>query len=105
MNAISNHVPHAEPLRNGEGPANWVAGWNMPGYLPEMEPAFFENFDDAKRFVLNALGDAEEDAAIDDEDLAETISALRQDLNLKNDEFSKQCDGLAYWVEECNAAR
>jgi hypothetical protein len=33
----------------------YVAMWNMPGCLPEMEPGKFDTFDDAKDFVLEEL--------------------------------------------------
>ena len=104
---LSNRVPCREPLNEGEGPANFVAGWNTPGYLPEMEPAFFRYFDDAKRFILNALGEFEDELGVHGlDDLADTISGQRQDINLESADFSVEVDdgttlNCAYWVEAC----
>lgn len=92
-------VPHNPPLADGQGPCNFVAGWNLPGYLPEMEPAFFSEFDDAKRFILNELGDLADDVGIDDDDKASEIDALREELNLESGPFCASVEGLAYWVE------
>ena len=96
----SIRVPHREPMTEGEGPCNWVAMWNMPGYLPEMEPAFFEHFDDAKRYILNELGEIEDDeATAGNDDIADEISGIRQDINLESDEFSVVVGNYAYSVE------
>lgn len=31
--------------------AGYVAGWNMPGYLPETDPETFETFEDAVAYI------------------------------------------------------
>ena len=91
-------APHKPPLGRNEGPANFVAGWNMPGYLPETQPEFFEDFDDAKRYVLNVM--EEHSDQLWDEDLAEDLEAIRQDVNLESSAFTTdECAGLVYWVE------
>ena len=33
----------------------FVAGWNMPGYLPEMEPAVFDHLGDAIAFLIDEI--------------------------------------------------
>lgn len=38
-------------MSQGDG---WVAGWNMPGYLPEMEPAIFDTEEEAFNFIAEA---------------------------------------------------
>ncbi len=35
--------------------AGFVAGWNMPGTLPEAEPGEFATFDQAREFLINEL--------------------------------------------------
>ena len=32
----------------------WIAGWNMPGYLPEMEPQIFDTEEEAFDFIVDA---------------------------------------------------
>lgn len=39
----------------GEKVEQWVAGYNMAGYMPDNEPAVFESFDDAKSYILETL--------------------------------------------------
>ena len=33
----------------------YVAGWNIPGYQPEMEPVQFDDETDAKAFLTNEI--------------------------------------------------
>jgi hypothetical protein len=33
----------------------FVAGWNMPGYLPDTEPFTFDSFEEAKADVIEEL--------------------------------------------------
>jgi hypothetical protein len=32
----------------------YIAGWNMPGYLPEMEPTIFDTEQEAFEFIKDA---------------------------------------------------
>jgi len=47
----------------GEKVEQWVAGYNMPGYMPDNEPAVFESFDDAKSYILETLENYIDDVA------------------------------------------
>lgn len=40
----------------------WVAGWNMPGYMPDSKPAEFDNFEDARDYIVDEI-DEEADSA------------------------------------------
>lgn len=33
----------------------YIAGWNMPGYLPEIEPVEFDSFKEAKKYIVEEL--------------------------------------------------
>jgi len=33
----------------------YIAGWNMPGYMPDSEPAQFDDADDAREYILDEL--------------------------------------------------
>lgn len=33
----------------------WLAGWNMPGYLPESDPALFDDWQDAHGYIYDAI--------------------------------------------------
>lgn len=52
---------------------HWHAGWNLPGCLPEMEPATFDTEDEAEEFISDEQGFAEE----------------------------MQLEGYVYWIEPC----
>lgn len=76
----------------------YSAGWNAPGCEPDNEPAMFLDADDAKRYLLDHIANAADDA--DSEEAAETLTAFAEDVNLENDEFSAECLGLVYWVSK-----
>lgn len=80
----------------------YVAMWNQPGCLPEMEPATFDTFDEAKRFVIDGIKDSEDIAAFaEDECTAESLCHLAEDVNLESGPFEVlAADGLVYIVEE-----
>lgn len=74
----------------------WVAGYNMPGYLPEMEPAAFTDFEDAKHYMLeemdrtgdswfsvaDSLRETQPEEAQTYLDEADELSEAMEDLNL-----------------------
>jgi hypothetical protein len=53
----------------------WIAGWNLPGCLPEMEVAQFENEDDAWNFIEEEMD--------------------------KYSDSNQDPDPYVYWVERC----
>ena len=74
----------------------YVAGYNLPGYMPDADPCVFETQDEAKHYILSALKWAEETAETERE--AETICAFAEDVSLQRGEFSAQCGAWVYWV-------
>ena len=47
----------------------FTAGWNMPGYLPETNPAYFETFGEAKWYLVDIMESFDDsDAMISNED-------------------------------------
>jgi hypothetical protein len=80
----------------------YVAGWNMPGYLPEMEPAEFDSFEEAKAFIVDEL---EDQANGHDEGDEEGDAYEREVRFLQRDgidgPFStpEMPDGYTYWVD------
>jgi len=82
----------------------YIAGWNMPGYLTESEPAEFDSLEDARAYLINELQFVEDQAAEHcDEDRAETASHAMQDVNLMGAGDSVECLGLVYWIAEGDA--
>lgn len=39
----------------------WMAGWNMPGYLPETDPVEFDTWEDARSYIAETLEHWEDD--------------------------------------------
>lgn len=76
----------------------YVAGYNMAGYMPDSEPAEFDSFDDAKRYVIDVLKTFEDEAYV--EAHAEDYCAAAEDANLENRPFSYMVRGWAFWVTE-----
>lgn len=95
---IRDVIARVEELREQRTP-RFVAGWNMPGYMPDSEPAEFDSADGAKRYIIDAIKRAEDET--DSEALAESLAGFAEDVNLESDEFSTRGpDGLVYWVTE-----
>lgn len=79
----------------------YIAGWNMPGCLPEMEPAEFKTFEEAKQYVVDEL-EACLDACDDesDPDLIDEWATEEASARLETGPFETfPCpDGYVYWV-------
>lgn len=83
----------------------YVAGWNMPGCLPEMDPAVFETEDEATRYLTYEIDRFwDEDFYYVDAESRETIDArwlsIHASLQYETAPYSVQNgDGsLAFWV-------
>ncbi len=74
----------------------FVAGWNMPGYMPDCEPVEFDDADDARQYIIDAIKLAEDQA--ETEEQAEELAAFAEEVNLQRGEFSAQCQGFVYFV-------
>lgn len=80
----------------------WTAGHNMPGYLPETEPAAFRTRLDALEYMVSELrrvadmGDDDADGAA----LEEAADALAgRDADVDGEWWWMQPDGrIAYWI-------
>lgn len=69
----------------------YVAGWNAPGYVPDMDTREFERFDDAREFLISELSDLD--------DSARAIELIR--IYDEPGYFEVMGpDGFIYWVDE-----
>lgn len=75
----------------------WVAGYNMPGCLPEMEPFATAVHEDAKRFLIDELLRHADSEAVE-EDEAITLTHSAEDLNLVNGAWDDTIGNTAYWL-------
>jgi hypothetical protein len=65
-----------------------LAGWNMPGYMPDNEPADFETFEGARNYIAEELENVIESlytGVLGDKtaDEAEREAALTEEASLK----------------------
>lgn len=79
----------------------YSAGTNMPGYMPDSDPAMFLDFDDAKQYIIDQIKKDEDQAAEElNEALAEELCHTAEDVNLQSAEFSVTIGNRAYWVSK-----
>lgn len=79
----------------------YVAMWNIPGCMPEMEPVECETFDEAKREIINELLHSADDYH-ENESEAEAFTHMAEDVNLESGPFYTRTmpDGYTYSVDE-----
>jgi hypothetical protein len=53
--AEREHVAAMEARARNRRAERWVAGWNMGGYLPETDPAVFDNLTDATAYLRETV--------------------------------------------------
>lgn len=55
----------------------YCAGWNMPGYMPESDPAMFIDFDDAVSYVKEVIENhLEDDETVTEEQAQEILDGI-----------------------------
>lgn len=88
------------------------AGWNLPGYMPDSDPAIFTSFEDAKAYIVEEikrdaeqtveameLGVVTDTEATDESATPEHDSALLT-LATTQEPFSAHVGNYVYWVVE-----
>lgn len=74
----------------------WIAGWNMPGYMPEAEPAEFDTWREAHGFIVGEVERAWDDGT--DVDYLPAHTALH--VATEDQPYAIDAgDGYVYWVE------
>jgi len=83
-----------------EGKPRFVAGWNMPGYMPDSEPAEFDDEDDALEYIKEAAKAAIDDTYGDDMSLIhnEEYGIVEEWATDKNGEFGQTIGKYHYWI-------
>ena len=92
--AVNVDYDRLEELRELRNTPRFVAGWNMP----DSEPVAFDNFDDAKRFIIGELKTAEDCA--DNEDVATELCHAAEEVNLESSDFGITVAGYHFWVTQ-----
>lgn len=70
----------------------FVAGWNMPGYLPDSEPVEFDDSEEAMEYIKEEIRNLDPDIYPDAEAWAESCVAD------KNGEFGQRIANYHYFV-------
>ncbi len=90
----------------------WAAGWHMPGYLPDNEPAAFETWEAARDYITaelqrsvdEAFGDRESAAGSDATWIVSVNDAMeRLDGAQEAQAYGETVGSFHYWIErsEC----
>ena len=83
---------------------SWVAGWNMPGYLPECEPVSFDTWREAHAYIVEELERAWDYSGTDD-DYLEAHTEMHLASEGEPYWVSVEGDRVRYWVEIDREAR
>ena len=82
----------------------YVAGWNLPGYLPEMEPATFYSPENARDFLIDELRSTEDhwidgkaDVASVEQHYNELVEEVQHDTAPCS--FHDTLSGLVFWID------
>lgn len=100
-------IPSAYGDEDSDDPAQWVAGWNMPGYMPESEPAGFATWEEARDHLAAEMERAADEAHL----VADAPQERKCDIalaTLRNDAptgepFTITVSGYAWWIERAEA--
>lgn len=82
----------------------WSAGFNMPGYMPESEPARFGNSDDAREYIADEMTNYADSLADSSDEADEAKSqALTEAADTVRDgagEYGQTVGQYHYWVSK-----
>ena len=56
----------------------YAAGWNMPGYMPDSEPALFLDFDDARAYLADEIDRIADEDGVDEDDAAQLVDEVNE---------------------------
>ena len=100
--ALSVDYDRMEELRDLRKTPRFVAGWNMSGYMPDSEPADFDDVDDARSYLADEMRRFA-DLAMGDEESQREAADLRtaaDDRAAGTGEYGQTIAGYHYWVTQ-----
>lgn len=83
------------------GQYTWVAGWNMPGYLPENEPCWFASQADAREYLMDEIeryGEHHADGCTEGRTCTECAEIDKAYEDLQKGATSVQAGNCVYWL-------
>lgn len=108
--ALECDYDRLEELRDKAKAGAWVAGWNMPGYMPDSEPAAFEDCDEAREYIESVLRERAGETMLDgtrsnEETDAEEVALIEAADRMKKRvaenheaEYGETIAGVHYWI-------
>jgi hypothetical protein len=108
--ALSVDYDRLQELRELSKTPRYVAGWNMPGYLPDSEPAEFDSADDAdeaRSYLADEMRSAA-DTLYEDDTNADVAAELREAADALENlatadagaEYGQTIAGYHYWITQ-----
>ncbi len=100
--ALSVDYDRMEELRDLRKTPRFVAGYNMPGYMPDSEPADFDDVDDARSYLADEMRTFADQAA-DDEESKQEAADLRtaaDECEAGTGEYGRTIAGYHYWIHQ-----
>lgn len=87
-------------LREKAKEGHWVAGWNMPGYMPDSQPAAFDTCDEARDYLAQEMQRAADEEEGEDRELSLTDASrkIHDAIGNKDEEFGATIAGYHYWI-------
>lgn len=100
--AVDVDYDRLDELRELRKTPRFVAGWNMPGYLPDLEPADFEDADVARSYIADEMrvfaGQTEDGEKSRQE--ANELRAAATECESGVGEYGLTVAGYHYWVTQ-----
>ena len=80
----------------------FAAGWNMPGYMPDNEPAAFETWEDAAEYIKSEIQRAFDEIESPAEDEMADFESITQDAENSDAArgFGRTYRDYHYWITE-----
>jgi len=80
----------------------YIAGWNQPGYLPESDPATFDDFADAKGYILDEMQNYSDELFESEEEAtggkADDVEQAGINAQHERGPFEVRAGGYVFWV-------
>ncbi len=94
-------IARIEDLQEQRQP--WAAGWNMPGYMPDSEPAAFSGWESARSYLRDEIERAAEETYNEEEAAALRETAERVDALNDGDEYGETAGAYHWWLTNMGA--
>lgn len=99
VDALNVDYDRMEELRELKKTPRFVAGWNMPGYMPDSEPASFDDADSARGYIADEMELCSDDESTPEDDASELREAAER-VRTGSGEYGQTVGAYHYWVTQ-----